>query len=159
MSLGPHHITIEDCEVHHVDVGINFRSSMHHVTVRRNHVHDTGPTAPAGARALRQLQRLLRDERIGDENSWIHDTLTASQETASRSKLGSWGNVVRDSVVYNTKYPGILLYGTMGQRRNVVSVTCSGTGDSGIRRPPTWSSEQPHPRLARQVSIHRTTTA
>jgi hypothetical protein len=48
---GPHHITIEDCEIHHVDVGINLPSSMHHVTVRRNHVTTRAPMAPARARA------------------------------------------------------------------------------------------------------------
>ena len=136
MSLGPHHITIEDCEVHHVDVGINFRSSMHHVTVRRNHVHDTGADGTSTGEGIyvgcNDGSCAVSESVI--ENNWIHDTLTASQGDGIEIKMGSWGNVVRDNVVYNTKYPGILLYGTMGNARNTVERNVLwNCGDSGIQ--------------------------
>lgn len=136
MSLTPHHITIEDCEVHHVEgVGINFRSSMHHVTVRRNHVHDTGIDGSTGEGlyvGCNDGSCAVSESII--ENNWIHDTLAASQGDGIEVKLGSWGNVVRDNVVYNTKYPGIILYGTMGHARNVVERNALwNCGDSGIQ--------------------------
>ncbi|HET9941266.1 MAG TPA: right-handed parallel beta-helix repeat-containing protein [Candidatus Eisenbacteria bacterium] len=135
MSLGPHHITIEDCEVHHVDVGINFRSSMNHVTVRRNHVHDTGMDGSTGEGlyvGCNDGSCAVSESLI--ENNWIHDTMAATQGDGIEIKLGSWGNVVRDNVVYNTKYPGILLYGTMGNARNVVERNALwNCGDSGIQ--------------------------
>jgi hypothetical protein len=135
MSLSPHHITIEDCEVHHVDVGINFRSSMHHVTVRRNHVHDTGADGGTGEGiyvGCNDGSCAVSESVI--ENNWIHDTLAASQGDGIEIKLGSWGNAIRDNVIYNTNYPGILLYGTMGNARNVVERNAIwNCDDSGIQ--------------------------
>jgi parallel beta-helix repeat protein len=135
MSLNPHHITIEDCEVHHVDVGINFRSSMHHVTVRRTHIHDTGDGGSTGEGmyvGCNDGSCAVSESII--ENNWIHDTLQASQGDGIEIKLGSWGNVVRDNVIYNTNYPGIILYGTMGNPRNVVERNALwNCGDSGIQ--------------------------
>ena len=135
MSLNPHHITIEDCDVHHVDVGINFRSSMHHIVVRRNHVHDTGADGNTGEGIYVGCNdgSCAVSESVIEDN-WIHDTLLASQGDGIEIKLGSWGNVVRDNVIYNTKYPGILLYGTMGNARNVVERNALwNCGDSGIQ--------------------------
>ena len=124
------------------DVGINFRSSMHHVTVRRNHVHDTGADGGYSGEGLyvgcNDGSCAVSESVI--ENNWIHDTLLASQGDGIEIKLGSWGNVVRDNVIYNTKYPGILLYGTMGNPRNMVERNVLwNSGTRASRRPPTRS--------------------
>jgi parallel beta-helix repeat protein len=135
LSLNPHHITIEDCDVHNVDVGINFRSSMHHVTVRRTHIHDTGVGGYTGEGLYVGCNdgSCAVSESVF-ENNWIHDTLQASQGDGIEIKLGSWGNLVRDNVIYNTKYPGILLYGTAGNARNVVERNVLwNCADSGIQ--------------------------
>ena len=42
LNSNPSYITLEDLEIHEVDVGINFRSSMDHISVRRNHIYHTG---------------------------------------------------------------------------------------------------------------------
>jgi parallel beta-helix repeat protein len=162
MSLNPHHITIEDCEVHHVDVGINFRSSMHHVTVRRNHIHDTGDDGSTGEGmyvGCNDGSCAVSESII--ENNWIHDTLQASQGDGIEIKLGSWGNVIRDNVIYNTNYPGIILYGTMGNPRNLVERNALwNCGIRASRRRRTSSSEtissSSRPAMG---SIPRTTTA
>ena len=44
MSANPSYITLEDLVIHDISVGINFRSSMHHITVRRNHIYATNDT-------------------------------------------------------------------------------------------------------------------
>ena len=44
MSGDPSYITLEDLVIHDISVGINFRSSMHHITVRRNHIYSTNDT-------------------------------------------------------------------------------------------------------------------
>jgi parallel beta-helix repeat protein len=135
LNLNPHHITIEECEVHHVSVGVNFRSSMHHVTVRRTHIHDTGVDGYTGEGlyvGCNDGSCAVSESVI--ENNWIHDTMLASQGDGIEIKLGSWGNLVRDNVIYNTKYPGILLYGTMGNARNIVERNVLwNNGDSGIQ--------------------------
>jgi len=135
LNINPHHVTVEDCHIHHVDVGINFRSSMHHLTIRRNHIHDTGIGGYTGEGMYVgcNYATCAVSESIFEGN-WIHNTLAASQGDGIEIKAGSWGNVIRDNVIYDTNYPCILLYGTSGNARNVVERNVMwNCGDSGIQ--------------------------
>lgn len=68
------------------------------------------------------------------EGNWIYNTKAASQGDGIEIKKGSYNNIVRHNVIYNTKYPCILLYGTEGKARNIVEGNVMwGCGDSGIQ--------------------------
>jgi parallel beta-helix repeat protein len=115
-------ITLEDLAIHDVDVGINFRSSMDHITVRRNHIYNTGRDGGTGEGmyvGCNDATCIVRDSII--ENNWIHDVLPGTtQGDGIEIKVGSFGNIIRDNVIYNRSYPGILVYGTGANPVNVV---------------------------------------
>ena len=115
-------ITLEDLVIHDVDVGINFRSSMDHITVRRNHIYNTGRDGGTGEGmyvGCNNATCIVRDSVI--ENNWIHDNLPGTtQGDGIEVKVGSHSNVIRDNVIYNRSYPAILVYGTGINPVNVV---------------------------------------
>jgi hypothetical protein len=133
MSGAPSNIVLEDLVIHAVEVGINFRSSMQFITARRNHIYATGVGGGTGEGmyvgchdgSCAVSQSLI----VGN---WIHDTRGSSQGDGIEIKLGSHSNVIRDNVIHDTRYPCIILYGTLGNPANVVegNVTwnCDDTG-------------------------------
>lgn len=122
MSGGPSFITLEDLDIHDVDVGINFRSSMNNITVRRAHIRRTGIGGGTGEGmyvGCNDATCIVRDSLI--ENNWIHDALPGTtQGDGIEVKVGSHSNVIRDNVIYNMPYPGIFVYGTGSNPVNVV---------------------------------------
>jgi hypothetical protein len=115
-------VTLEDLVIHDVDVGINFRNSMDHITVRRNHIYNTGRNGGTGEGmyvGCNNATCIVRDSVI--ENNWIHDNLPGTtQGDGIEVKVGSHSNVIRDNVIYNMSYPGILVYGTGVNPANVI---------------------------------------
>ncbi len=131
-------ITIEDCHIHDTgDVGISANiggSSYRGLILRGNHIHDTGGTGEGMYLGCNDNGCQMFDSVI--ERNWIHDTITGvSQGDGIEIKEGSYNNIVRDNVIYNTKYPCILTYSTVGNgapniiERNVLW----GCGDYGIQ--------------------------
>jgi hypothetical protein len=108
MSGGPHHITIEDNVIHNIDVGINFKSSMDSIFVRRNHIYDTSGTAEGMYVGCNNASCAVSNSII--EQNWIHDT-RGEQGDGIEIKYGSWGNIIRDNVIHDANYPCILAYG------------------------------------------------
>ena len=135
MSGYNHHITIEDCHIYHIDVGINFRDTMDHITVRRNHIENSGwdgDTGEAMYVGCNYGTCVVSNSLI--EGNWIHNTMGASQGDGIEVKEGSHSNVIRDNVIYDTHYPCILVYGTAGNPRNLVEGNVVwNCGDSGIQ--------------------------
>ena len=136
LNSGPAYVTLEDLDIHDVDVGINFRSSMNNITVRRNQIHRTGAPGDGTGEGMyvgcNYAECVVRDSVI--ENNWIHDTQQSSQGDGIEIKLGSYGNVVRDNVIHDTGYPCVLTYGTNGNPVNVVEGNVMwNCGDSGIQ--------------------------
>lgn len=131
----PSYVTLENLVIHDVDVGINFRSSMHHITVRENHIYNTGALGRTGEGmyvGCNYAECVVKDSLI--ERNWIHDTLQASQGDGIEIKRGSHSNVIRDNTIYNTNYPCIILYGTEGNERNLVEGNVVwNCGDAGIQ--------------------------
>jgi hypothetical protein len=115
-------VTLEDLVIHDVDVGVNFRNSMDNITVRRNHIYNTGRNGGTGEGmyvGCNNATCIVRDSVI--ENNWIHDSLPgATQGDGIEVKVGSHSNVIRDNVIYNMSYPGILVYGTGANPANIV---------------------------------------
>ena len=57
-----------------------------------------------------------------------------SQGDGIELKDGSWGNVVRDNVIHDVKYPGIIVYDADGKTPNVIERNLIfNVGDSGIQ--------------------------
>ena len=132
MSGNPSYITLEDLDIHDISVGINFRSSMDHITARRNHIYATNDTGEGMYVGCNNATCAVSDSLI--ENNWIHDTLAASQGDGIEIKRGSHSNIVRDNIIHDTNYPCILLYGTEGNPRNIVEGNAMwNCGDSGIQ--------------------------
>ncbi len=122
MSGTPADITLEDLEIHDVDVGINFRSSMERITVRRNHIHRTGIGGGTGEGmyvGCNDATCAVSHSII--EGNWIHDALPGTtQGDGIEIKVGSHSNIIRGNVIYNMPYPGIFVYGTNSTAINVV---------------------------------------
>lgn len=135
MNSAPSFITLDNLEIHDVDVGINFRSSMHHITVRRNHIHHTGALNGTGEGmyvGCNDATCSVSESLI--ENNWVHDTTNSTQGDGIEVKLGSHSNVVRDNVIHDTGYPCILVYGTTGNPVNIVEGNVMwNCGDSGMQ--------------------------
>jgi len=132
MSGNPSYITLEDNDIHDIAVGINFRSDMHHIIARGNHIYRTSGTGEGMYVGCNQATCAVSDSVI--EGNWIHDTMAASQGDGIEIKRGSHSNIVRDNVIHDTHYPCILLYGTEGNPRNLVEGNVMwNCGDSGIQ--------------------------
>jgi hypothetical protein len=110
-------ITIEDCEVHDTgDVAISANSggTYQGLKILRNHIHHTNGTGEGmylgcNSDACRVANSLI-------EGNYVHHTNgpSVTQGDGIELKEGSFGNVIRDNVIHDTNYPGILTYSTVG---------------------------------------------
>ncbi|MGQ0430463.1 MAG: right-handed parallel beta-helix repeat-containing protein [Gammaproteobacteria bacterium] len=109
--------TIEECEVYETgDVAISANSGGTYQRLRllRNHIHHTNGTGEGmylgcNTDACRVANSLV-------EGNYIHHTNRATVEQGDGIELkeGSYGNVIRDNVIHDTNYPGIITYSTVG---------------------------------------------
>ncbi|MGQ0383329.1 MAG: right-handed parallel beta-helix repeat-containing protein [Gammaproteobacteria bacterium] len=110
-------ITIEDCEVYEtgdVAISANAGGTYQRLRLLRNHIHHTNGTGEGiylgcNTDACRVANSLI-------EGNYIHHTNRASVEQGDGIELkeGSYGNVIRDNVIHDTNYPGIITYSTVG---------------------------------------------
>ena len=133
------HLTIEDCEIHDTaDVALRANDSgaiYRSLTIRHNHIHHTDGTGEGmylgcNSDACRVLDSVI-------ERNHVHHTdgPTVSQGDGIELKEGSAGNVIRDNVIHDTKYPCILTYATVGNGGpNVIEGNALwGCGDHAIQ--------------------------
>jgi parallel beta-helix repeat protein len=111
------YITIEDCEIQETgDVAISANSGGTYEGLRllRNHIHHTNGTGEGMYLGCNDDGCRVANSLI--EGNYIHHTnrATVVQGDGIEIKEGSYGNTVRDNVIHDTKYPGILLYSTVG---------------------------------------------
>ena len=122
-------ITIEDCEVYETgDVAISANSGGTYEGLRilHNHIHHTNGTGEGMYLGCNNDACRVANSLI--EGNYIHHTnrSTVSQGDGIEIKEGSYGNVIRDNVIHDTHYPGILVYSTVGNgppnviERNVI---------------------------------------
>lgn len=132
LEAEPSNIVLEDLVIHDVNVGINFRSDMHHIIVRRNEIYNTNDTGEAMYVGCNNAKCSVSESII--EDNWIHDTLLADQGDGIEIKNGSHSNLIRNNVIHDTNYPCILVYGSNGHPRNVVEGNVMwNCGNSGIQ--------------------------
>jgi hypothetical protein len=116
------YITLENLDIHDVDVGIYAGTSMNNLTIRKNHIYRTGIGGGTGeGMYLRCNYASCTLTNMLVEGNWIHDALPGtSQGDGIEVKVGSHSNIIRDNVIYNMPYPGILVYGTGANPVNIV---------------------------------------
>ncbi len=110
-------ITIEDCEIQETgDVAISANSggTYEGLKILRNHIHHTNGTGEGMYLGCNNDGCRVANSLI--EGNYIHHTnrATVEQGDGIEIKEGSYGNVVRNNVIHDTLYPGILLYSTVG---------------------------------------------
>lgn len=118
-------ITIEDCHVHHT--GGNAITANHTgqtyegMIFRGNEIHHTGGHGEGFYLGSNDNGSQFYNGLI--EKNYIHDLVggTIDQGDGIEIKDGSYNNIVRDNIIFNTNYPGIIVYGTCGQGgRNII---------------------------------------
>ena len=136
-------ITLEDLHIHHIGgvaITANYPGEIYEsLTFRRNHIHHTGGhgegfylgsnNKPDGSTNGYIFNSVI-------ENNYIHDLKgdTASQGDGIELKDGSFGNIVRDNVIHDTNYPGIIVYDTDSKTPNIIERNVIwNTGDHGIQ--------------------------
>ncbi len=90
------------------------------LTFRHNHIHHTGGHGEAFYLGSNSKPDGSTDGYIFDsviENNYIHDLIggTVSQGDGIELKDGSYDNIVRDNVIHDTNYPGIIVYDADGK--------------------------------------------
>lgn len=109
-------VTIEDCEVYETgDVAISANSGSTYQGLRllRNHIHHTNGTGEGMYLGCNSDGCRVANSLI--EGNYIHHTNRAGVEQGDGIELkeGSYGNVIRDNVIHDTNYPGIITYSTV----------------------------------------------
>jgi hypothetical protein len=131
-------ITIEGCEVHDTgDVAISANSggTYEGLKILRNNVHHTNGTGEGMYLGCNSNACRLANSLI--EGNYVHHTngASVSQGDGIELKEGSYGNTIRDNVIHDTNYPGIITYSTVGNgAANVVEGNVIwNTNDNGIQ--------------------------
>ncbi len=136
-------ITLENLHIHHIGgVAITANNAgeiYESLAFRHNHIHHTGGhgegfylgsnNKPDGSTNGYIFNSII-------ENNYIHDLKggTVSQGDGIELKDGSYGNIVRDNVIHDTNYPGIIVYDTDGKAPNIIERNVIwNTGDHGIQ--------------------------
>ncbi len=115
--MSSNYITVEDCEIHDTgDVALSANSggTYRGLRILRNHIHHTNGTGEGMYLGCNNDGCRVADSVI--EGNYIHHTNgpTVEQGDGIELKEGSYGNVIRDNVIHDTNYPGILTYSTVG---------------------------------------------
>ncbi|MHC4717473.1 MAG: right-handed parallel beta-helix repeat-containing protein, partial [Planctomycetota bacterium] len=137
------YVTIEYCHIH--DTGGNAITANYVGDVNVGHIfryneidhtsgHGEGFYLGSNNDANGNTTSVFRDGLI--EGNYIHDLNgpSISQGDGIEIKDGSYNNIIRDNVIHDTNYPGILVYGTDGNASNIIegNVIWNG-GDHGIQ--------------------------
>ncbi len=131
-----HDALIEDLHIHdtqEVALSANIGTNEYYnITFRGLHLHHTGGHGEGMYLGCNHAECEFYDNVI--ENCYIHNTAGGSQGDGIEIKQGSYGNLVRNNVIHDTKYPCIIVYGTQGHARNVIENNVMwNCGDSGIQ--------------------------
>lgn len=136
-------ITLENLHIHHIGGGAvtaNYPGETYEsLTFRRNNIHHTGGHGEAFYLGSNNKSDGSTNGYIFNsiiENNYIHDLKggTVTQGDGIELKDGSFGNIIRDNVIHDTNYPGIIVYGTDGKTPNTIERNVIwNTGDHGIQ--------------------------
>lgn len=110
-------IAIEDCEIYEtgdVAISANAGGTYEGLQILRNHIHHTNGSGEGMYLGCNNDGCRVKDSLI--EGNYIHHTNRPSvdQGDGIEIKEGSYNNIIRDNVIHDTKYPGIITYSTVG---------------------------------------------
>ena len=133
------HLTIADCEVHSTgDVAIRANDpgeTYESLQLLRNHLHHTDGTGEGMYLGCNTDGCRVSNSLIA--GNWIHHTNgpLVTQGDGIEVKEGSSGNVIRDNVIHDTRYPCIITYSAAGHGpANVIERNLLwNCGDHGIQ--------------------------
>ena len=132
-------ITIRNCHIH--DTAANALSANDagddyaRLTLVHNEIDHAGETAEGMYLGCNDDACRVHDSLIADNHIHDLDGASVTQGDGIEIKAGSYANTVRDNVIHDTAYPGIILYHTNGNgapnviERNLVW----NSGDNGIQ--------------------------
>jgi len=133
------HATFEDLVIHDIgNVGITCNSTGVHcdaVEIRGCEIYNTGSAGNGEGMYLGCNDNACVFSNSTVAENYVHD-LGGDQGDGIEVKTGSYGNVVRDNVIVNAKYPAITMYGFpagAGPRNIVERNFVWGTVDHGIQ--------------------------
>jgi len=142
-DVQPKAVTLEGLHIHHIGGAAvtcnNAGSYYESMRFRRNHIHHTGGHAEGFYLGCNNDESGGTPGYIFDsiiEHNHIHDLKGkhVSQGDGIEIKDGSYGNIIRDNVIHDTNYPGIIVYGTDGKDPNIIERNIIwNTGDHGIQ--------------------------
>ena len=136
-------ITLENLHIHDIGgvaVTANYGGEIYEsLTFRHNHIHHTGGHGEAfylgsNSKPDGSTNGYIFNSVI--ENNYIHDLKggTVTQGDGIELKDGSYGNIIRDNVIHDTNYPGIIVYDTDGKAPNIIEGNVIwNSGDHGIQ--------------------------
>lgn len=110
-------VTVEDCNISETaDAAITANSggTYEGLVIRGNEVHHTDGTGEGMYLGCNDDGCRVKNSLI--EGNYVHHTngATVEQGDGIEIKEGSSGNIVRNNVIHDTKYPGILTYSARG---------------------------------------------
>ncbi len=116
-------VWIDQCHIHHGDgVGIATNSrDTERIYITRNEIHHPGNAGDTGEGmylGANNGAKIMRDSVIA--LNYVHHTAGGTQGDGIELKQGSHHNWIVGNIVHDTRYPGILVYGTGGVGENVV---------------------------------------
>jgi hypothetical protein len=130
-------VTIEHCEIYETgDVALSANvGTQRGLRLIRNHIHHTNGSGEGMYLGCHDDSCRVAESLI--EGNYIHHTNRASvtQGDGIEVKEGGYGNVIRHNVIHDTRYPGIITYGTVGRGPpNVIEGNVVwNSGDYGIQ--------------------------
>jgi hypothetical protein len=133
-------ITIENCYIHHTGgnaITCNHTGQTYEGMIfRSNEISHTGGHGEGFYLGSNYNGSQFYNGLI--EGNYIHDLIwnnSSFQGDGIEIKDGSYNNIVRDNVIHDVNYPGIIVYGTCGQGdRNIVERNVIwNSGDHGIQ--------------------------
>ena len=130
------YVHLENLVIHDVDVGIHLQGTMQHISVKRNHVFNTGVSGQHGEAILAGCRDRDNECTVSEsiiEENWIHAT-KAGDGDGIRIRPNCHSNIIRDNTIYEVNNSCISLHGTQGKGRNLVEGNVVwDCGEAGIR--------------------------
>lgn len=113
---------LDGCTVHDTaDGGLSTNTqNTDQIYLTRNHIYNTGGYGEGMYLGANNGAVIMSNSVIALNH--IHDTAITNpiQGDGIELKQGSYGNLIAENLVHDTRYPGILVYGTAGMPVNII---------------------------------------
>lgn len=112
-------VWVDQCHIHHTgQVCLSANSAdTQRLHLTRNHIHHGGGHAEGMYLGGNHATHIMSQSVIAQNH--IHDC-RGDQGDGIEVKQGSWGNLIAENHVHDTNYPCITVYGTNGQKVNII---------------------------------------